>query len=142
MRRLLVPIDSSESATRALEYAIGLAKADPSMELHLVNVHAPPIVYGEIAVYLKEEKIKALQRQHSDDILKPAIEAAKAAGVKVVSDILIGDVATLLVEYAETKGCECIVMGTRGMSAIGNLFLGSVATKVLHLAKLPVTLVK
>lgn len=142
MRRLLVPIDSSEAATRALQHAIGLAKADPAAELHLVNVHAPPIVYGELAVYLDEEKIKGLQRQHSEDILRPAIEAAEAAGVKFESDILIGDVATCLVEYAEAKGCDTIVMGTRGMSAIGNLLLGSVATKVLHLAPQPVTLVK
>jgi nucleotide-binding universal stress UspA family protein len=142
MRRLLVPIDGSETATRALEHAIGLAKADPSIELHLVNAHALPVVYGEIAVYAEEEKIKALQRRHSEDILKPAIGAAKAAGVNVVSDILVGDVASSLAQYAEAKGCDGIVMGTRGMTAIGNLLLGSVATKVLHLTRLPVTLVK
>jgi nucleotide-binding universal stress UspA family protein len=38
--------------------------------------------------------------------------------------------------------CDGIVMGTRGMSAVGNLVMGSVATKVIHLTKLPVTLVK
>ena len=99
-------------------------------------------VYGEIAIYLSEEKARELQRRHSEDILRPAIEAAEAAGVSYVSDILIGDVPTVLVRYAEEKGCDGIVMGTRGMSAIGNLVMGSVATKVIHLTKLPVTLVK
>jgi nucleotide-binding universal stress UspA family protein len=142
MHKLLVPIDSSETAARALQHAIGLAETDPSIELHIVNAHAPPVVYGEIAVYLSEEKAKELQRRHSEDILKPAVEAAKAAGVKYVSDTLIGDVPTVLVQYAEEKGCDGIVMGTRGMGAIGNLVMGSVATKVIHLTKLPVTLVK
>jgi nucleotide-binding universal stress UspA family protein len=142
MRKLLVPIDSSESAARALQHAIGLAEADPAIELHIVNAHAPPVVYGEIAVYLSEERVRELQRQHSEDILKPAVEAAKTAGVKYTTEILIGDVPAVLVQYAEEKDCDGILMGTRGMGAIGNLVMGSVATKVIHLTKLPVTLVK
>jgi nucleotide-binding universal stress UspA family protein len=91
---------------------------------------------------MTEEKARALQRRHSEDILRPAIEMAKKAEVPFKTDILIGDVAKALVEYAEQQGCEAIVMGTRGMGAIGNLVMGSVATKVIHLTKLPVTLVK
>jgi nucleotide-binding universal stress UspA family protein len=55
MYKLLVPIDSSETATRALQHAILLAKRDPTIELQIVNAHEPPVVYGEIAVYLPEE---------------------------------------------------------------------------------------
>jgi nucleotide-binding universal stress UspA family protein len=142
MRRLLVPVDSSDNAARALQHAIALAKENSSIELHIVNAHDLPTVYGEIAVYLSEEKAKELQRRHSEDILKPAVEAARAAGVGFVSEILTGDVPTQLVAYADEKGCNGIVMGTRGMSALGNLVLGSVATRVIHLTKLPVTLVK
>jgi nucleotide-binding universal stress UspA family protein len=142
MRKLLVPIDSSDNALRALQHAIRLAKEAKSLELHIVNAHEPPFVYGEIAVYMTEEKARALQRRHSEDILRPAIEMAKKAEVPFKTDILIGDVAKALVEYAEQQGCEAIVMGTRGMGAIGNLVMGSVATKVIHLTKLPVTLVK
>lgn len=51
------------------------------------------------------------------------------------------------VDYAIARAarrlkCESIVMGTRGMGTIGNLFLGSVATRVIHLARIPVTLIK
>jgi nucleotide-binding universal stress UspA family protein len=142
MRKLLVPMDNSDNATRALDYAIRLAKETGSTELHIVNAHEPPIVFGEIAVYLEEDKAKELQRRHSEDILKPATEAAKAAGVPFASEILIGDIARVIVACAEEKGCDHIVMGTRGLGAIGNLLMGSVATKVVHLTKLPVTLVK
>ena len=48
----------------------------------------------------------------------------------------------LIADSAEREGCDAIVMGTRGMGSIGSLMLGSVATKVVHLTKLPVTLVK
>ena len=48
----------------------------------------------------------------------------------------------MIVKRPEELNCDGIVMGTRGMGAIGNLVMGSVATKVVHLTKLPVTLVK
>jgi nucleotide-binding universal stress UspA family protein len=142
MHKLLVPVDSSDSAMRALEYAIRLAKENGPMELVIVYAHEPPIVYGEIAVYLPEKKAKELQQKHSEDILRPAIEKAKGAAVTFTSQILIGDIPKSIVSCAETLACDGIVMGTRGMTAIGNLVMGSVATKVIHLTKLPVTLVK
>jgi nucleotide-binding universal stress UspA family protein len=142
MHKLLVPVDSSDNAMRALEHAIRLAKENGPMELVIVYAHEPPIIYGEIAIYLPEEKAKKIQRQHGEDILRPAIEKVKASGVTFTSHILIGDVAKSIVSCGENLDCDGIVMGTRGMSAVGNLVLGSVATKVVHLTKLPVTLVK
>jgi nucleotide-binding universal stress UspA family protein len=142
MRKLLVPVDNSENALRALRHAIKLAKENKAIELHIVYAHEPPVVYGEIAIYLTEEKAKKLQRQHSEDILGPAIKLAKSAGVKFTTKVLIGNISKKIVAYAEKIGCEGIVMGTRGMGAIGGLVMGSIATKVVHLTKLPVTLVK
>ena len=52
------------------------------------------------------------------------------------------DAATTIARRADSLQCEGIVMGTRGMGAIANLLLGSVAAKVVHLANVPVTLVK
>jgi nucleotide-binding universal stress UspA family protein len=142
MHKLLVPVDGSDNAMRALEHAIRLAKEREPMELVIVYAHEPPIIYGEIKIYLSEEKANELLREHSEDILRPAIEKAKAAGVTFTSQILIGNIPKSIVSCAETLACDGIVMGTRGMSAIGNLVMGSVATKVVHLTKLPVTLVK
>lgn len=142
IHKLLVPFDSSDSATRALQYAIRLAKENGAMELVIVHAHEPPIVYGEISVYMTEEKASQLLRQHSEDVLRSAIEMASKAGVSFVSEILTGDIPKSIVECAERHECDGIVMGTRGMSAIGNLVMGSIATKVIHVTTLPVTLVK
>ena len=142
MHKLLIPIDGSENAARALNYALKLAKENGPIELHLVTVHPEPVIYGEIQVYVSREKMEELQRKHSEDILRPAAEAARTAGVPYTSEILVGDTAQKIVNRANELNCDSIVMGTRGMGAIGNLVMGSVATKVVHLTKLPVTLVK
>lgn len=126
----------------ALEHAIRLAKENEATTLVIAYAHEPPIIYGEIEVYLSQQKAGELQRQHSEDVLKPAIEKAKTAGVSFTSQVLIGDIPESIVSCAENLGCDGIVMGTRGMGAIGNLVMGSVATKVIHLTRLPVTLVK
>ena len=48
----------------------------------------------------------------------------------------------MITRKAEELNCDAIIMGTRGMGALGNLVMGSIATKVVHLTRLPVTLVK
>jgi nucleotide-binding universal stress UspA family protein len=82
------------------------------------------------------------QRKGSEALLAPAAEKVRAAGVPYTTQIEAGDAATTIARRADALQCEGIVMGTRGMGAIANLLLGSVAVKVVHLANLPVTLVK
>lgn len=142
MHKLLIPIDSSDNSLRALGYAIRLARENGPMELVLVHAHEEPIVYGEVSLYMTEARARQLQQERSEELLKPAIDMAKDAGVTFASRILVGEIAGSIARCAEELACDGIVMGTRGLSAIGNLVMGSVATKVIHLAKVPVTLVK
>lgn len=142
MRKLLVPFDGSESALRALQHAIKLAKQSPPAALHVVHAHEEPLLYGEIAVYVPKEKMADLQRKHSDDLLGAAVALLKNSGVAYETEILVGPIGDAIANRADALGCEGIVLGTRGLSAIGNLLMGSVATKIIHLAKVPVTLVK
>lgn len=140
--KLLVAVDGSEPARRALEYAIGLAKEHPAISLHLLTVTPEPAVYGEIQVYSSKEKMATLESEHAKSQLEPAVAMAKAAGVPHTAEIVSGGLAAQIVRRAAELGCDGIVMGTHGMSAIGNLLMGSVATEVVHQTKLPVTLVK
>ncbi len=142
MRKLLVPIDSSENSMRALDFALGVARDNGPVELCLVIAQEKPIVYGEVEVYLSTEKAEAMLREHAQELLRPAIEKAKAASVAYTTAVLVGDIAPSIVRHAEEAGCSSIVMGTHGRTAIGSLLMGSVAMKVVHLSKLPVTLVK
>jgi nucleotide-binding universal stress UspA family protein len=142
MHKLLVPVDGSENALRAVRHAVALAKLMGQASIHLVHAHDEPRMYGEIAVYVPPEKMAALQREHSEAILAAAEPPLRESGVEYTKDVAVGPVPNAIVECAERLGCDAIVMGTRGHSTIGNLLLGSVATKVVHLTQLPVTLVK
>ena len=55
---------------------------------------------------------------------------------------MVGPVAETIVAYAKRHKCDLICLGTRGMTAAANLVMGSVATKVLHLAGVPVIIVR
>lgn len=142
MHRMLVPYDGSDASVRALDHAIATARAAGAVSIHLVTAHEPPMVYGEIAVYVAQDKLEAFAKRHTDEILAPARATLAASGVPFTEAVLIGPVAESIARAATESGSDVIVMGTRGLGAIGNLLMGSVATKVVHLATVPVTLVK
>ena len=71
-----------------------------------------------------------------------AQERLKQANVPFTHHISVGHIAETIAQYAKENGVSQIVMGTRGMGAISDLVLGSVATKVIHLSSVPVTLIK
>lgn len=141
-RRLLVPVDGSDHALRALQHAVELARERGDTVIHVVTVHDAPDIYGEIAVYVTPEKMAELQRRGSEANLAPARKLLDAAGVPYQAEILVGKTAEAIARRADELKCAAIVMGTRGMSSLGGFVMGSVATKVVHAASVPVTLVK
>lgn len=141
MRKILVPMDGSESALRALTHVIGLAKHDAQLEIEVLNVQLP-IVSGEVRRFVTQSMIDEYHRAESEDALKPAKRLLEEARVPYKATMLVGHVAATIAEYASKHQCDAIVMGTRGMGPMKTLVLGSVATQVVHAADVPVTLVK
>lgn len=141
MKKLLVPVDGSGAALRALKAAASLAKAAGG-SLHLVHAHEEPRIYGEIAVYVPREKMVALQRAHCEAVLDRAEAEIKGSGVPYTREVLEGPLGRTIAGHAERLGCDAIVMGRHGESAIADMLMGSVAMKVLHASKLPVLLVR
>ncbi|MDD5366384.1 MAG: universal stress protein [Gallionellaceae bacterium] len=141
MLKLLVPVDGSDSAKRALRHAMSLCGRNCEVELNLLNVQEP-IVDWEVRRFLRDEEIDKMLRQKADEILAEAEAAAVDAGCRTNRYVAIGDVAQVIVDQATALACDQIVMGTHGRGAFQGLLLGSVSTKVLHLVPLPVTLVK
>ncbi len=75
--------------------------------------------------------------------LEAALAQARNSGLQpVTTQAAEGQAAQEIVRLAAERGVDCIVMGTRGMNALGGLLLGSVAQRVVHLASVPVMLVK
>ena len=142
MKKLLVAVDGSGAALRALHAAVALAKLSPGASLHVVHAHEPPRMYGELAAYVGQEKMAALQRAQCEAVLDRAAAALRDSGVPYTREALEGPLGRTIAEHAERLGCDAIVMGRHGESAVGDLLMGSVAQRVLHASRLPVLLVR
>ena len=140
MRKILVPVDASESAQHAARYAALLASDNAAIQIHLLNVQEPLEVRTH--AYLSQQEAKSIQAADAQRVLQQVMEMLDEAGVAYRTDWRIGDIAPTIAAYAEEIGCESIIMGTRGLGLVGNLVMGSVANKVVHLVNVPVTLVK
>lgn len=133
--RILVAIDSSEPSTRAVEFAAGLAQEHGS---EIVALHAFPRVVSRFGTSDLEEPDTARE------LVDETVRDLKDRGLNVrgeVIRVLEGHMARGIVETADSADAGVIVMGTRGLSNFGGLFLGSVTNRVLHLAEKPVIVV-
>jgi len=139
--KILLPVDGSKGSARAARHLADLAQKVKEVEVHLVNVQ-PPGDDWMVRRMIKKDELAKMEAEWSEAALAPAREVLQKAGVRSVEHSAQGDVAQTIVHLAEKLDCDQIVMGTRGLTALGDLLMGSVARKVLHLTKIPVTLVK
>jgi nucleotide-binding universal stress UspA family protein len=142
MYKILVPVDGSDCALRALAFAIERAQELAGPSLHVLTVHPEPRVYGQTAVYAGKERMEELAAQRDTQVLSSAEEMLERSDVSYETEALEGEPAEVIARRATETGSQCIIMGTRGMGRIATLVMGSVATKVVHLSPVPVTLVK
>lgn len=141
MLKILAPVDGSNNSTRVIDYLTTFVKKSAQAEVCLINVR-DAIDSPQIQRFWSAEQIADFQQKEGGLILESARQRMAEAGVPCTTDVLVGDIAKTIADQASAKGCGMIVMGTRGMGTIGNLLMGSVATKVIHLADVPVMLVK
>ena len=141
MKRPLVPLDGSEDALRALAHAIAELRGQPGAELHVLNVQTPPI-HPWPGKLVPPDIIDDELRRAGEAIVAEAERPAALAGVVCASHVRIGHAAAEIADCGRALGCDAIVMGTRGLGRVANLVLGSVAHQVVHLAAVPVTLVR
>jgi nucleotide-binding universal stress UspA family protein len=139
--KILIPVDGSEHALRAVRSLIekrGWFAQAP--EFHLLNVQLP-VASGAVKMFIPADQLREYYEDEGRAALKSARDLVEAAGVPFHARVAVGDLARTIVQYANEQGCELIAMGTRGMGAVSNALLGSVATKVVHQAHIPVLLI-
>ena len=141
MKKLLVPCDGSECALRAVQYAAGEATAGAATEIHLLHVIEPmtPVTLSEA---FSAERLDERFPPQAASALAPAIAILARAGVRYTVNSRFGLPAAEIAAYAQAAGCDTIIMGTRGRGAFASVIMGSVATQVVKLVDIPVTLVK
>ncbi|MBS1227904.1 MAG: UspA [Proteobacteria bacterium] len=143
MKKVLLPVDGSECALRAVALVISKRAyyANPDdLEIHLVNVQAP--LSHDITRFASHEQIADFHREESAKLMLGAGQLLDAAGVPYTAHHLVGPVAESISGLADSLHCDQIVMGTHGRGAFKELLMGSITLKVLHLSNVPVLLVK
>ena len=142
-RCILLPVDASDNAARAVQYVIDLRRhhADPeALALHVLNVQRP--VSGDVASFVSKEALQDYHREQSTQALERARRLLNGAGVKYVEHMLVGRPWEAITEYAKLNHCDHIIMGTRGLGTFTGAPVGSVAMGVVQHSTVPVTVVK
>jgi len=143
-RRILVPVDGSATAERGLKEAVALAKTcNASLVLLHVTENYPTA--PDMAAAAAWQQVMAGLREQGRDLLERAHQAtleAHVASEARLEDAAASRVCDVIVDQARERHCDLIVMGAHGRGALAELLLGSIATRVVHLARMPVLLVK
>ncbi|RJG02100.1 universal stress protein [Noviherbaspirillum sedimenti] len=141
MSKILIPIDDSPSALRALAYLVKkIQTGRENAELHLVNVQFP--LHGGVSTFIDAAQIRQIHQEDAVKALAGARSVLDEAGIPYQTHVFVGEPAEVLARFANEQGVDEIVMGRRGQNQISTMLLGSVSLKLLNLAKAPVLLVK
>jgi nucleotide-binding universal stress UspA family protein len=141
--RILVPLDGSSLAERALSCAVMLARALPAELVLLRAVWIPADVLARLGKAAMELDVVAARLvAEAEEYLEPLVEQLAAAGLDVRPVVERGPEAETIVEYAQQADISHIVMATHGYSGIKRWTHGSIAERVLQTATVPLLLVR
>ena len=144
IKKILVPVDGSQTSWKALDTARSLAEKYDG-RLLVITVMIP---YGS-GSFLQMSLDQTLIDQNNAAMKKAGFATLDMAKDKLGS--YAGDVeyleetgnpAELILDACKEKGCDTIVIGSRGLSGVEEFLLGSVSSKVSQYAKVPVVVVK
>jgi len=138
---MLVAVDGSEHAESAVRHALDMARRMQGARIVIVNVQ-PPAMSGEVSNLLTAEDVLDQHTSAGAAVLRAAEAILAGTGVAYETEIAIGRPAETIVEAAQRRGCDAIVLGASSDGRVHSLVLGSVASKVAHIAEVPVTVVK
>jgi len=142
-RKLLVATDGSALSVRAVERAVALAR---DLGAGVVGFSAiepyPYIGFGQLEP-AQVGQVQAAAAAHANDALAALETAARAAGVDCETVPREVDPPWLgILQMAEDRGCDCIVMGSHGRRGVAAVLLGSQTQHVLARSRLPVLVVR
>ena len=140
--KILIPVDGSPNAQRAVEHVIkNIAALKEPPQLLLLNVQWN-VAAGNVKLFINQQTIDDYYREQGMAALQTARAALDAAGLPYQYHISVGTPAEAIVQYGNEQGVDQIMMGRQGQGGLQALLLGSVVNKVLHLANCPVLLIK
>ena len=141
--RILVPVDGSDSANRAAAHAVALLQGRPDAEIILLNVqNQQGLDISDVSRVTSVEANTKYAVDQSKKALAAAIELCRNGQVKFETRSAFGNTAEMISKICTEVAADQIIMGTRGLGLWYSVALGSVSTRVIQLALVPVTVVK
>lgn len=137
--KILLAVDGSEHALHAARKAAELARAMPPREFRVV------VVYDTIPMYLGEPNMQFAinnRKMEAEEILNKALNEIGKLPFEIHTEILEGEPASSIIEVANTRKSDLIVIGSRGLDRLAGLLLGSTSQKVVSHAPCPVLIVR
>ncbi len=140
-KRIMTPVDFSETAMVAARRAADLARSLGAELLVIHVVHEPAFVVAYGSGYPSP----AVAEQYEAEMrtkLHGAAETLGGSGLKIISKLVHGSPHEGIVNTAEADHADLVIMGTHGRTGVTHLLLGSVAERVVRLSKVPVMTIR
>lgn len=136
--KIVVAYDGSPHSKRALDVAIDLARKYNS-RLYVVEVVDPAALIGLGISPVPQTVLDQLYQKAKNDVEEAR---RRAEGVNSEGEVLEGDPATSILEFVDKVKADLLVSGSRGLSTLKRIFLGSVSSRLVSESKVPVLVVK
>lgn len=137
-KHILLAYDGSEHARKAAEFAGDLARSQTRAVVRVVTVQ--DVVPADLGAPVYDRWLAS--RAEAGQTLLAEAARLVGEGVDVHTELLFGSTAEEIIRVTEVRGCDLILMGSRGLGALAGLLLGSNTQKVISHAKCPVLVVR
>ena len=139
MFKVLIPVDGSSNALKAVQHVINDCINNGMREIHLLNVRTPLTQHA--ARFISRRDRAAFHRAEAEKALTPARTLLERLGVPFSAHIELGDKAGVIDRVAQRLRVDQIVMGTARKNSLTRLIEDSVTNRVLDLTRVPVAIV-
>ncbi len=137
--RILLPLDGKEHGRRAYEFAAELFPESTFVLLHVINPSdASVAVDGTMTSF--PEGWYDQQRAHAEQVLEAIVERATEDGIETEEVVELGKPARKILDVAESKDIDHVVMASHGRQGVSRLLLGSTSETVARCSSVPVTI--
>jgi nucleotide-binding universal stress UspA family protein len=141
VQHVLVPIDFSATADRALAYAIALGQ---QLQVRLTLLHVldlTPVTVDEMPPGMTATYLDDLETD-AQYLLQASRERVQSVGLQAESLLVQGTATQTIIDTAGEQGVDLIIMGTHGRTGLAHVLLGSVAEHVVRQGPCPVLVVR
>ncbi len=140
IKKILIPTDGSDSAMRAANFALKIAKHFKSEIITIYVIDR--IILEEISKVYERHELEEEIRKKAERCLNYIVRLAERKGLKATSILVEGQPHDQIVRHAESLKVDLIVMGSKGRRGTNRILIGSVAERVIEYAPCPVLVIR